>query len=347
MTKKKMAGNLLFLVLVCGLTLYGVFGDEDLQSLWESIRQANLWWLLPAVLCVVIFIWGESVIIHYLLRTLKVPLARWKCFLISSVGFFFSCITPSASGGQPMQMVYMKKEKIPLPVSTLVLMVVTITYKLVLVLIGLYLPLFQRDFVKTYLSEILPIFWLGLGLNVICVGILLLLVFHPLLMKRIIHGGFGMLFRFRLMKKRKERMEKLEDSMQLYRDTAVYLKEHFPVILKVFILTFLQRISLFAVTWFVYRSFGLEGEGLYHLILLTAVISVTADMLPLPGGMGISEKLFLTIFAPVFGPKLLLPGMVLFRGLSYYTELLLSALMTAAAHLLLGRKFRMRNGECV
>ena len=55
-------------------------------------------------------------------------------------------------------------------------------------------------------------------------------------------------------------------------------------------------------------------------------------MLPLPGGMGISEKLFLTVFVPVFGAGLLLPGMVLSRGLSYYTELLLSALLTLYAH---------------
>lgn len=347
MTKKRMAGNLLFLLLVCGLTLYGVFGDEDLGALWDSICRADIRWLLPSVLCVLIFIWGESVIIHYLLHTLKVPMARWKCFLVSSVGFFFSCITPSASGGQPMQMVYMKKEKVPLPVSTLVLMIVTITYKLVLVLIGLYLPLFQRNIMETYLTGILPVFWLGLGLNVICVGALLLLVFHPLLMKRLICGGLGLLVRLHLMKTRQERMEKLEHSMQLYRDTAVYLKEHFSVILKVFLLTFLQRLSLFAVTWFVYRSFGLRGAGLYELILLTAVISVTADMLPLPGGMGISEKLFLMIFAPVFGPSLLLPAMILSRGLSYYTELLLSALMTVAAHLLLGRKKIIRKGECV
>ena len=346
MTKKKMIGNILFLLLIFGLTFYGVFGGEDLKALRESVGRADIRWLLPAVLCVLFFIWGESFIIHYLLRTLKVPLARWKCFLVSSVGFFFSCITPSASGGQPMQIVYMKKENVPLPVSTLVLMIVTITYKLVLVLIGVYLPLFGRGFMEKYLKDILPVYWLGLGLNVVCVGILLLLVFHPMLMKRMLCAACSLLARMGLMKNRKKWLEKLEHSMQLYRETAVYLKKHFPVILKVLFLTFLQRLSLFAVTWFVYRSFGLKGAGLYELLLLTAVISVTVDMLPLPGGMGISEKLFLVIFAPVFGAALLLPGMILSRGLSYYTELLLSALMTVAAHLLLGKKKKSRNGEC-
>ena len=41
-----------------------------------------------------------------------------------------------------MQLYYMKKEKISLPVSTVILMIVTITYKAVLVVVGLGLVLF-------------------------------------------------------------------------------------------------------------------------------------------------------------------------------------------------------------
>ena len=53
--------------------------------------------------------------------------------------------------------------------------------------------------------------------------------------------------------------------------------------------------------------------------------------------MGISETLFLTIFSPVFG-GLLLPGMVLSRGLGYYGELLISAVFTAVAQLTIGKR---------
>jgi uncharacterized membrane protein YbhN (UPF0104 family) len=60
-------------------------------------------------------------------------------------------------------------------------------------------------------------------------------------------------------------------------------------------------------------------------------------MLPLPGGMGISETLFLSIFRPVFG-TLLLPGMVLSRGLGYYSELLISALFTLVAVVVFQRR---------
>ena len=49
------------------------------------------------------------------------------------------------------------------------------------------------------------------------------------------------------------------------------------------------------------------------------------------------RHLFLTIFKPVFG-TLLLPGMVLSRGLGYYGELLISAIFTVAAQLTIGQE---------
>lgn len=102
------------------------------------------------------------------------------------------------------------------------------------------------------------------------------------------------------------------------------------MIFHVIVITFIQRFALFAVTGMVYLSFGLAGTPIRDVILLQAVISVSVDMLPLPGGMGISESLFLRMFAPVFG-TLLLPGMVLSRGLGYYSQLLISALFTVIA----------------
>lgn len=130
----------------------------------------NPLWLIPGVICVVVFIWGESIIIFYMMRTLGIKLKKWTCFLFSSVGFFFSCITPSATGGQPAQIYYMKKEKIPIPVSTLVLMIVTITYKLVLVVIGVTLTILGQSFIKAHLYQVRYVFYLGTALNVFCVS---------------------------------------------------------------------------------------------------------------------------------------------------------------------------------
>lgn len=176
-SKKKMIVNTVFLVVIFALTIYGVFHGEDLGAMMEAMRRADVRWLLPGLFCVVFFIWGESIIIWYMMHSFQIPVKKRTCFLFSSVGFFFSCITPSASGGQPMQLYYMKKEKISLPVSTVILMIVTITYKAVLVVVGLGLVLFGQGFLHRYLTEILPVFYLGIGLNVFCVTAMLILGF--------------------------------------------------------------------------------------------------------------------------------------------------------------------------
>ena len=293
--------------------------------------------LIPGIALVAFFIWGESIIIWYMMRSSGIQLKKRTCFLFSSVGFFFSCITPSASGGQPMQIYYMKKEKISIPVSTVILMIVTITYKLVLVVIGIGIAIFGRGFLHKYLEGILPVFYLGLALNIFCVTFMTIQVFHPLQAKAIMVKGMKLLERLHLVKKKDGRLKKLEDSMDTYRNTAAYLKNNPFVIVKVIGITFIQRMALFAVTWFVYQAFGLHGTGFWEILFLQAVISVSVDMLPLPGGMGISETLFLNIFSPVFG-GLLLPGMVLSRGLGYYGELLISAAFTVVAQLTIGKK---------
>ena len=221
--KKKAVFNTLFLLLVFGLTVYGVFRGEDLESMMHSIRQAQWQWLVPGVALVLFFIWAESIIIWYMMKSYGTRLKKRSCFLFSSVGFFFSCITPSASGGQPMQIYYMKKEKIPIPVSTVVLMIVTITYKLVLVVIGIGILIFGQGFLHRYLEGILPVYYLGLGLNVFCVVFMTVLVFHPVLTKEILKKGVHLLEKLRLMKHKEERLEKLDASMDTYRGTAVYL----------------------------------------------------------------------------------------------------------------------------
>ena len=221
--KKKMIFNIVFLILVFAGTLYGVFHGEDLGKIVHIVKTVDPLWLIPGVICVVIFIWGESIIIFYMMHTLGIKLKKWTCFLFSSVGFFFSCITPSATGGQPAQIYYMKKEKISIPVSTVILMIVTITYKLVLVVIGIGIAIFGRGFLHKYLEGILPVFYLGLMLNIFCVTFMTILVFHPLLAKAILMKGMNLLERFHLMRKKEGRLKKLEASMDTYRNTAAYL----------------------------------------------------------------------------------------------------------------------------
>lgn len=334
--KRKLVLNITFLVVVFTATFYFILRDQDMSTLIENIESSNISYWLWAILFVIFFIGSESVIIFYMMYSIGQNVKLIHCFLYSFVGFFFSCITPSASGGQPAQIYFMKKDKIPIPVATLVLMIVTFTYKMVLVAIGTIVIVIRPSEIMEYLDPVLGICYLGLLLNVLCVGYMLLLTFHPSLAQNQLTALVKFLGKVHLIRKKDYYLSKIESSMKQYKDVAIYFRTHRLIILNVFIITTIQRILLFVVTYLVYRSFGLTGTGFVTIVCLQGMIAVAVDMLPLPGGMGISEKLFLSIFVPVFG-SMTLPAMIVSRGLSYYTELLLSAVFTVVALFTIGR----------
>lgn len=327
--------NIVFLILVFSLTLWSVFNGKNLQQILTLVETSNPFYLIPGIICVLLFILGESVVIFYLMRVLGSKVRFWHCCLYSFIGFFYSSITPSASGGQPMQVVAMRKDGIPVAVSAVVLAIVTITYKLVLVVIGVLIMLIRPPKIIDYLDPVGPVIWFGLFLNVVCISALMLIVFHPDLVRVMVHKIFVVVNKVHTVRNPEKQKERLETILEQYHGSAEVFRSKKRVILRVFLITMLQRCLLFTVTWFVYRSFGLSGQSFFVIIGLQAMISVATDMLPLPGGMGVSENLFLEIFSPVFGGLLVLPGMMISRGISYYSQLLVSAAMTVAAQFIL------------
>lgn len=257
--KKILIDAILFFVII-GLTLYGVFHGEDLSGLKDAIKESNILWLIPAVPLVLFFIAGESIVIWHMLDCYGIYVKERFCFLFSAVGFFFSCVTPSATGGQPMQIYFMKKEDIPVPIATVILLVVTITYKFVLVVVGIGLWLFAGGFLAEYVAEARWVFYLGILLNVGCVILMCVVVFHPSFAKKTLILGAKLLERIHILKHKEERLDKIERSMNHYHEAAEFMSSHWGMIARVFVITVVQRFAMFAVTYFVYRAFSLNSD---------------------------------------------------------------------------------------
>ncbi len=343
MNKRKLIFNTLFLLIVGVITYYYIFQGQDMAFIMEHIANADVRYWALAIICIVFFVGSEAMIIFYMMHSIRQKVRLTHCLLYSFVGFFFSCITPSASGGQPAQVYFMKKDKIPIPVSSLILMIVTITYKLVLVALGVIILIIRPTEIMGYLEPIMGVCYLGLVINIGFVGIMFLFAFHPTMAHQHLTALIRLLGKMHLVRRVDHYLHKLDSAMKQYKDVAGYFRTNKRVIWNVLGITVIQRILLFFVTYLVYRSFGLKGTDFITITILQGMISVAVDMLPLPGGMGISEKLFLLVFVPVFG-SVTLPAMIVSRGLSYYSQLLISALFTVVAFFTIGRK-KMERGQ--
>ena len=132
-------------------------------------------WIAGGAAAAVAFVAGESVIIHYMLRVLEQKTSFFRCLKYSFIGFFFSYITPSSTGGQPMQMYHMKKDKIKIGYSTLIMLLITIAYKSVLILLALGFLMFNFGTVSQYAGDMKWLIVLGFVLNLSFIALLLLL----------------------------------------------------------------------------------------------------------------------------------------------------------------------------
>lgn len=311
-------------------TIYGVFRGQDMGELKEALAGCRADWIVWAAGCVVLFILCDSTNLWLLLDSFGMGMRHRTCFLTSCVGFFFCAITPSATGGQPMQVYLLRKKGLPVSVSSMAFLAMALCYKLVLVLAGLGMLVFGGGFLREHLGGMMFLYHIGLLLTGGWTVFLLLLMFRPGLARGILVWGMTVLEELHILKNREKYQTALEVAMDLYADAADHLKTNRWLLLKIFLLSAARRAALFSVTWCVYRALGLSGDSWFTVVLLQAVIALCADMLPLPGGMGISEALFLKAFGTVFG-SLALPGMLLSRGIGHYCQLILCALFTLLA----------------
>lgn len=320
------------------LTFWFVFRSQDISRTVEAVQKMSLGYLAAAFLLAVLFVSAEGCMIWYLLKGIGEQTRFTRCIGYSFIGFFFSGLTPSATGGQPMQLYYMKKDGNSLSASSVVLMSVAVVYKLVLVLIGIGIVLFWNAPLKGYLQKYYGLYFLGLFLNTALVLILLLVMFSPSVIRGIFYRAERIIVGLRLWKESGARREKMEQFLAGYQGTVCFLKENKKMIWVILGGTFLQRFTVFVLTYVVYRGLGLSGTALLDIVFVQASVYIAVDMLPVPGAQGITEAMYICVFGGIFTGHYLAASMCITRGISFYAVMVIGAAVFAAVNMRKSRK---------
>lgn len=327
----------IFFLLVMVLSFYTVFRGQDMEQIGDALCSLSLKAVCMALLTTLFFVSAEGMMICYLLRSMNGQSGVLRCISYSFIGFFYSGITPSATGGQPMQLYYMCKDKNGLSESSVVLMTVALIYKFVLVLIGIVMLICWHQPLKFYLREFFPLYLLGLALNTTLVLILLAVMLAPRGIRVVMIKSEKLLVKIGVFKASEQRIEKIERFVGGYQDAVHFLLTHKRKVFNVCLFTLLQRCSVFILTWIVYRGFALEGADAVTVALLQASVYIAVDMLPVPGAQGITELMYRNIFAGIFTGGYLMPSLYVTRGISFYFPLL-AGMAVAAGYLMTAKR---------
>lgn len=331
--KKSTKLSLLFIAFVIVLTLVSVLKDESASELIARIKTANPRYLILAVLCVLGFLLMQGVIIYMMCRSLNLKESLWHCMLMSFHGYFFCNITPMQTGGPIIQIYDLRKEGVSVPAACMLIFNMTFLFKLVLFVLSIGFLTVGQGMLAEYTGSIHPLVNIGFFLTIAVTLLLGLLIFNTKLTKKLAIRVFDWSVRRHLQKKNIEkRRAKMLDMFDQYKDVAGFFMTHLKLMGILLLLTFVQRFLYFSSTWFVYKSFGLSGSGWLTICLLQSLINIIADLLPVPGDVGVGEIVFNAVFAKIFG-SYLSSGLLLSRGITYYAQLVICGIMTVVASL--------------
>lgn len=138
--------NIILMIVVLIFTFYTLLHGEDLRSILKVLRGADKSWLIFAALFAMAYLVLQAVSLKIIVQSAGTPMRLKDGIRYTFIGFLFNAITPSASGGQPMQVYYMHEDNISIGVSSVALLFWTIIYKIALLLIEGVVMLFSGDF---------------------------------------------------------------------------------------------------------------------------------------------------------------------------------------------------------
>ena len=96
--------------------LYLALRGLGIDEIWEPLRSARYWWLLPGVAVYFIGVWARSWRWHYLLRPVK-KISTKKMFPIVTIGYMGNNIYPARAGEVLRAVVLKRKQEVPISAS--------------------------------------------------------------------------------------------------------------------------------------------------------------------------------------------------------------------------------------
>lgn len=339
-TKRSRIGMCILVVLMAA-TFWILLRDMPLTRLGSVLGQLKPGWIMGGLALMLLMMTSEAACTRQILPCLGYRTGLFRCLSYSFAGYYFSAITPSATGGQPAQVYCMSRDGVSVAHGTLNMLLLSMCYQVTLLLLAGLAVVAYPWLLGEMGGGMAILLVYGVLVNVALTAGMLCLMFLPNAARKICTGVLNLLVKIRLVRNRARAEEKLERQMEDYHSGAECLRRNPTLPFRLLGCSILQLSALFSVPYMVYRAFGLSGYGVLELLGAQALLTLAVGSLPLPGAVGASEGGFLRGFTLFFGAELVTPAVLVSRGISFYSFMVLSGVITLAVQLWI----RRRNAE--
>ncbi|MGI6204075.1 MAG: lysylphosphatidylglycerol synthase transmembrane domain-containing protein [Anaerovoracaceae bacterium] len=299
----------------------------DVSALRRDLLSADPAYIAVAFACMAGFVCCESANIGRVLHCLEGESKGALRYLkYGAAGYFFSGITPSASGGQPMQLYFMHRDGTEISDGSLALLMEGLGYQISSMLFAAAGVVYNFDLLKSLGAGVRAVLITGASINLVLIVLLSGVIFSD----RFAAGAEKFMKSVSAKFSRRDRTEDIEKQFVKYREGSALIRKYPSLFMKNILTALIQMAMLFTIPYLVSLSIGCAGGDWLRFMLLEAVLTAGISFVPVPGCAGAGEGFFRLVFASVFPADKLMSGMILSRGISPYSGIVFTGILLAA-----------------
>lgn len=334
---KKTILNIAILLVLIGVTLTVLllsYRELNFENIFEFLRSSNVWYIIAAVLCMILSIVFEGMALFVIARRLGHKSKIHQSIAYSSADAYYSSITPSASGGQPASLVYMVRDGMSGSLAGFSLVLNLVAYTMAIIILGIFSFIARPEFFSDLgsgLAKVLVI--LGFVLQGLLLTFFLMCVFWRKMLVKSGNGVIKLFAKMHITRNEEKWRGKWLSIIDKYSANRDIIKAHPLMFLEALFFNLCQRIARNLIPCFVCFAVSQEASFL-DLFCMQIFVLMGYNSVPIPGGVGAFELMYLQTYSIFFDEKFILSSMMVTRVISYYLYMLFSGVYTLTYHVL-------------
>ena len=316
----KLVFNIFVICLCVGIVCFFFFSEDGLRDLLQS-GQGIIWqWIVVAVISQLVYMFTETTVIYLFIRERYKNFSYLNALKVSFTGLFWSAVTPSSTGGQPMQIYLLHSMNVEIGYATSRLMQKFLVYQVVLTFISIISVILNFGYILTndniVFITVLLVF--GFVSQLAVTLVIVMFSFSPNISRKFIMFFAKVLGKIKIVKNLDSKISDIDKQLDTFHSSNKNIYKKPKLLIPAVILTFVQFIAMFLVPYFIYLSFGLTDIGPVQIATSQAFVNLMSGMIPIPGASGAAELGYTAFFGAIFVGGTLKSSALIWRVINYY-----------------------------
>lgn len=341
--KIRINGKVIFNVAVVAISIYLVIyffvSENGMIDLLSTPDSFNVWWIIAALVVFDLNIIIDTLVTLIFLRTQYKSFRFYDSLKVAFVGVFFGAITPSNTGGQPMQLYLLSKMNVSVGFGSACMTQKFIVYQIVMTAVSVFSVIFRYEYFQAAFTNIWSTLFIILGFTVqlVMTALFLIVSFSRKTTSFLINLLEKLFKKLKFIKNSENKIKRINTEVEMFHDGNKALFTNAKILVITYLLVLLQILAILSVPYFVYVSFDMPSVAvangqtpatLFDVICIQSFVLFTSNLVPLPGASGGAELAFTMYFGQFFiigSINKIKPAILLWRFVTYYGAILISA----------------------